>query len=101
MTDSFSIGFMEQVEYTSLPPSSNKSIPLCKILNCNGFNPKPSPRDHLFQIWAFFLMVPSPEHGTSHRILSNLTNSSCNLTLGKNWASWLTTIMFGEFNLLI
>ena len=34
-------------------------------------SPLPSIGDQCFQIPGFFLIVPSPLHGTSHRILSN------------------------------
>jgi hypothetical protein len=87
MTASFSTGFREQVEYTSLPSSLSIFIALCRILSCNlvnsqhnfnkcsqkacPCNPFPSFDCQLFQIPMFFLNVPSPLHGTSQSILSN------------------------------
>ena len=54
-----------------------------------------------FQRVRFFLRVPSPEQGTSQRILSNfMVELSENLRLGSYLASLLVTSKAGEFNLL-
>ena len=89
-TASFSTGFIEQVEYTIRPPFWSILIARCRILSCRlGYRrvrgaqtrdgpddaypcrPFPSMGDQCFQMPGFFLIVPSPLHGTSHRIRSN------------------------------
>ena len=66
-----SIGFKEQVEYTSLPPSFNKLTALFTICNCNLCKEKESFGDQVFHLCGNFLITASLEQGTSHKILSN------------------------------
>lgn len=91
ITDSFSIGFIEHVEYTILPPVFKSSTPLLRILYWilkNKYSDhvimimdhhnypwrfRALAGVHFSQISGFFLNVPSPEQGTSHSILSKYT----------------------------
>lgn len=77
-------------------------------------SPFPSIGDQCFQIPGFFLMVPSPLQGTSHRMRSNRSwccrlfttlsfvpvgNTVCSdgiLIAGKMDASWFVTMSEGE-----
>lgn len=126
ITASFSTGFMEHVEYTIRPPFCNILMARCNILDwrlayrqsvLQEINPKytaypcrplPSIGDQCFHIPGFFLIVPSPLHGTSHNIRSK-SNCCCLLVscepagvskgilmAGNIDASWFVTISAGE-----
>jgi hypothetical protein len=74
------------------------------VIPTHECNPFPSSGDHRFQIATFFLMVPSPLHGTSHRIRSktkfrrfDARGGSCGtLMLGMLDASRFITMNEGE-----
>lgn len=70
MTASSSTGFKEQVEYTILPPSASCSAPRVAIRSCRPWSCKLFKVVHFFQTSMFFLIVPSPLQGTSHKIRS-------------------------------
>ena len=74
-TASFSIGFNEHVEYTILPPTFKICAALFAILICSECRPFPKPPCHRAQISGAFRIVPSPLHGTSHKMESNLKSS--------------------------
>ena len=72
-------GFSEQVEYTINPPTFKTLNPRIAMLVCRGWSCIAMLKPQRRHTSAFFLMVPSPEHGTSARTLSN-SQASGNLS---------------------
>src|SRR5271170_524129 len=111
-TASSSTGFILQVEYTTRPPTLSIWSARTRILTCVRWSPSPLLGVHLVHTSRFFLVVPSPEQGTSARMRSNLRYRfgpgfpSCdctegNLMDGNIVASWFVTMMFGELKRFI
>jgi len=104
MTASFSTGFMLHVEYTTRPPTFNICKARTRIRTWVTYSPRALPGVQSCHRLTFFLVVPSPEHGTSARIRSNLRylfNAGCSgvggsLIEGYMVASWFVTIRLGE-----
>mmetsp|Transcript_7910 Transcript_7910/g.33295 ORF Transcript_7910/g.33295 Transcript_7910/m.33295 type:complete len:218 (+) Transcript_7910:883-1536(+) len=64
-TASFSMGFMEHVEYTSLPPSSKRCSPRRRMRTCFLWRPSAKESVQLLRTAGVLRRVPSPLHGTS------------------------------------
>ena len=71
-TASFSTGLKLHVLYTMYPPTFRSATPLSAMRNCSACSPIANSGRHSFQICGFLRNVPSPEHGTSQMIRSNV-----------------------------
>ena len=108
-TASSSNGFSEQVLYTSRPPTLSRRAACDAISSCSVCRSTPDAGVHFFHRSGDLRNVPSPEHGTSARMRSNLYGSrfddppasSVGYRVGNFCAWWLVTMSAGELLRLV
>ena len=92
-------------------PSGFSSFnPRSAIWSCSGWSPRPEAVFHLPQIFGCFLIVPSPEQGTSHNtrsknpfflsldklMLDKSPVGTSDTSVGKSWPKWVVIMRSGE-----